>query len=107
MSVKLDSYFKDVMKDLNKGAEDQRKSAANYLKSKVKAKAESIKVTGHLAKSAYVKHMKASSYFGVKAPHAYLVEFGSKRSKANPVVYPTFAAEAATAERIMSELWVR
>jgi HK97 gp10 family phage protein len=106
-SFKMESYFKDVMKDLDKGSEMQRKKAANYLKEKVKNRAMSIKDTGNLAKSTYVKHMKRSSYVGTKAPHSFLVEFGSSKSKPNPVVYNTFAEEAGTVERIMSEPWVK
>jgi hypothetical protein len=115
---KMESYFKDVMKDLEKGAEMQRKKAANYLKDKVKEAALSIADTGALAKSTYVKHLKRSSYVGTRAPHSFLVEFGSNprfnkengkysgEMPANPIVYGTFAKEAPVVEQIMSEPWI-
>jgi hypothetical protein len=127
-AFKMESYFKEVFADIEKGARMQRQKAATHVKGKIKAKATAIKDTGELAKSAYVKHLKYTSYAGLRAPHAFLVEFGSTKSNprmtkgegkkrkkirstgflpANPIVYPTFAEEAGTVERIMSEPWVK
>lgn len=127
-NVELQSFVTDTMKEIRSGADKQRKLAARHVREKIKSKALAIKVTGNLAKGVYDKHTKNSSFVGIKAPHAFLVEFGSWKSSprmtkgkgkyrkkirsvgtmpANPIVYPTFAEEEKEVERILSETWVK
>ena len=69
-----------------------RKEACKVVHNAIKAKAKAIKVTGNLAKGVYTKHLKYKSYVGIHAPgfQNYLLEFGTRKMKKRPIVYPTF-----------------
>lgn len=48
-------------------------------------------VTGNLVKGVYAAHAKGTlkAWAGIKAPHAHLLEFGTVKMAARPVVRPT------------------
>ena len=110
MAVKI-----QVVNDLKKAIstielEDRRRRirAANYLKDKIKKKAQDIKITGNLAKGAYTEHHGGASYVGIRSPgyQNYLLEFGHRAGNTqvppHPIVYPTFQEEADAVGQIMT-----
>jgi hypothetical protein len=116
--AKFESYLETAMKAVLAGEARNRKRASAHLYQKIKAKAEGMRDTGALAKGCYKLDTRAKSFVGCKAPHAYLVEFGTVErfqktrgnksvgaSPAKPFVYPTFAEEAGAVAAIMSEPW--
>ena len=119
LEAKFVSHLDAVMKDIVAGETKQRKRAASFLRSKIRQKARAHKDTGEYSKGIYVKNSKGASFVGVKSPHAFLVEFGTEartktstgqsvgRMPAQGIVYGTFAENAAAAEQIMSEPYIK
>jgi len=104
-----ESMFKDLEKEIARGALAQRKKAAKHIEDKIKAKARARKITGNLEDGAYTYSRGDASYVGFKPPayHAWLIEFGNYGATPKPILYPTFAEEAGEVERIMAEPWVK
>jgi hypothetical protein len=115
MIVNFESMLNKIGTDIARYERKQRIAAANHIKSKIKAKAHAMRVSGNLEKGVYAKHGPDASFVGTRAPafHNYLIEFShfaGKKGSGNrkfvaprPIVYPTFKEEALTAMRIMSE----
>jgi len=115
----LQNYTKQVMKDLEKADKDLRGKAGRHVRSRIRAKINKEqpslpgqppgKVTGNLLKGLAVKNGTPSTLVGFKAPgyHARMLEFGTLRMAARPVLFTTMAEEAETVKRIMSGDWVK
>lgn len=112
-TVQFSSSIEQVFKEMQ-GVEKRRRSrAASHIRSKIRKKAKAMKKTGNLAKGTYALNKQDYSFIGIRAPghQAYLLEFGHRARDgstvaAHPIVYPTFAEEAAAVEKIMSEEWL-
>lgn len=125
----LKKAFKEVTRDIYKKDAELRMKAARHVKKKVKAKISdeyfaghhsqegelSGKITGNLLAGLTVKSGPLFSMVGFKAPayHANILEFGApnrvtKSGTPNPMgkrpfLFATFAEEAGTVKRILSE----
>jgi hypothetical protein len=116
----LESNFKKVTLEIERGARKQRLAAAKVVFDAVKTKVMRVKKhSGNLVKGLYRHHTKNSSFVGFHAPgyHAWLLEFGTNERKNTsgagrgtmpemPLLYPTFAEKSAEVEKILSEPWV-
>ena len=117
--AKLTSYTDSVMKDLQKGERDLRRKAGVHVRGKVRAKINKTtpsipgeppgKVTGNLLKGLATKTHPSTTLVGFKPPayHARMLEFGTSKMAARPVLFPTFAEEAPTIKRILSGEWIK
>lgn len=123
MSVKFNSFLRDIEKDLKKSEKKLLSKAASHLKKKMKDKARVFfkKQTGNLLKgirSASDGQHRAIVGAGRPARQAHLLEFGTvdRTVKKNgrfaghvspkPFIGPTFEEEAGAVEKIMSEPWL-
>lgn len=62
-------------------------------------------VTGNLIKGVYSAHQPGTlrAVAGIDSPHWHFAEFGTVKMAARPVIRPSGAAVALTAERVMKE----
>jgi len=113
--ARVRSFTDAIMKDLQRSDRRLRQKAGLHVKAQVKAKINkggtSIpgeppgKVTGNLLKGLAVKTHPSTTLVGFKAPayHARMLEFGTSKMAARPVLFPTFAEEAPTVKKILTD----
>lgn len=118
VETKLVSYVTAITKELEAESRKQRRKAAAYGLQKIRQNARKHKDTGNYIKGLYTHHTQTASYVGVRAPHAYLVEFGTEERQqksgksvgvmpALGLIYGTLREESGTMEQIMSEPYIR
>lgn len=108
------SSISSVMKEIYAEDSALRREAAMHVKRKIAAKIKRRHVslpgdppgrnTGNFLKGLTMQNKKTVALVGFKRPayHAHLLEFGTKNMKARPVLFPTFAEESATVQKILS-----
>lgn len=118
-TLKFDSFFNDIERDLERVAKDRRIKAAAHVKKKLRRKAKQKFGSGSdITKGVGHKHLKRVSLVGIGPPghHAHFIEFGTDGRytkdgkykgfvKADPFVVPTYKEESDAVRRIMSEVW--
>lgn len=118
MSFKLESFAKEVMKDIEKQELEARRKALQHAAKEMRknigkkglstAGGYPTRRTGMLRKSIRYRlktGVEGVSFVGSTAPHAHLLEFGhgdGKEKNKRPFVAPTLIAEEAEIIRILS-----
>lgn len=117
--LSLETYGKDVIKEMRKAERRQRTKAARYMHKKLKQEAQSrFGAESDITKGVVYRHDKEASLVGMGPPAyaAHLIEFGTDSRytksgkptgyiRADPFVFPTFDREAAATIQILSEAW--
>lgn len=112
--AKCTSFIKDAVKEIYREDKSLRGKAAQLVKERIKAKINKTqpslpgeppgKVTGNLLKGLSTENKKTVALVGFKAPahHAMLLELGTKKMRARPMLFSTFEEEAGAIREILS-----
>lgn len=113
--AKYTEFFKGAMKEIYRKDSELRMKAARYVRDKIREKINRDqpslpgeppgRVTGNLLKGLRAENKKTVALVGFKAPayHAMLLELGTQKMRARPMLFSTFAQEAETVKQILSE----
>ena len=125
---KLNSFIKEVEKEISKAEKEQLRKAANLFKRRLRSKIRSLGLVddGNLLKGVSSVNLDHASLVGVSAPgfHALLVEYGTEerftkgdgeersgirstgRMPAKPYFLPTMQESLPEIQAILREEWI-